>query len=522
MTDTKTNAACRVIVVDDDEDFAGSIADVLKSHGYPCAVALAAEDACQVAERFEAQVALVDVCLGSESGLDVVTELKQAQPDMLCIMVSAYADTESAMQALQEGARAYLQKPVDPGELLETMEACSERLQAHRRKAAAEQALREAHAQLERRNRRLAELRENAERFVDDVSHEFRTPLTVIKEFTSILAEGLSGPLTKEQAEYLALIAKAVEDLTRMVNDLLDSSRLESSLRRVDRRRCKVAEIIRSVCPMLSRDAKARNIRIVEDVAPKVSDVFADEEKVRRILVNFVVNALKFSPADTQVTLWARDLSQGLVEIGVTDQGRGMSPEDLKVIFSRFKRVGNTAGLGTRGFGLGLHIAKELVWLNLGKVHVESTLGKGSTFSFTLPKCNRKAVLESYFGQLNEPGEETAVSALVITTAEDERSLDQAREFLISECRPMDLVLADKRTHRLILLGWTDLPEDWAHRLETARDKSMKDNPSLRNPVMRITAIGTWQCPTKSEEAMALVLKVLSGRTLCGEKAPSR
>jgi ActR/RegA family two-component response regulator len=97
MTDTKTTAACRVIIVDDDEDFARSVADILKSHGYPCAVVLAAEDACQVAERFEAQVALVDVCLGSESGLDVVTELKQAKPDMLCVMVSAYVDTESAM-----------------------------------------------------------------------------------------------------------------------------------------------------------------------------------------------------------------------------------------------------------------------------------------------------------------------------------------------------------------------------------------------------------------------------------------
>ena len=522
MTDTKTNAPCRVIIVDDDKDFAGSIADVLKSQGYPCAVVLAAEDACQVAERFEAQVALVDVCLGSESGLDLVAELKQTKPDVLCIMVSAYADTESALRALNEGAHAYLQKPVDVSELLETMQNCSERMWLHRQDAAAEKALKDAQSRLERKNRRLAELRENAERFVDDVSHEFRTPLTVIKEFTSILAEGLSGPLTKEQAEYLAVMGKAVEDLTRMVNDLLDSSRLESSLRRVDRRRCKVAEIIRSVRPMLSKSAKARNIRIVEAVAPKVSDVFADEEKVGRILVNFVVNALKFSAADTQVTLWARERSQGLVEIGVTDQGRGMSAEDLKVIFARFKRVGNTAGLSTRGFGLGLHIAKELVWLNLGKVHVESAPGKGSTFSFTLPKCSRKAILESYFGQLDSPTEETIVSALVVTLDEDGRSLDEVRDLLVSESRPMDLVLRDEKAHRLVLLGWTDVPEDWARRLQTARSESMKDNQCLPIPSMRITPVGSWPCPAKSEEAMDVALNLLSGRTLCGQEDSSR
>jgi hypothetical protein len=505
------------VIVDDDKDFAEGLVDVLESHGYPCVVALAAEDACSVAEHFDAQVALVDVCLGSESGMDVVNELKETQPDMLCIMVSAYADTESAMQALHEGAYAYLEKPVDARELLETMGNCSERLQLHRQKAAAEEALKEAHSRLERKNRRLAELRENAERFVDDVSHEFRTPLTVIKAYTSMLAKGLGGPVTTEQAEYLGMTGKAVEDLTRMVNDLLDSSRIESSLRRVDRRRCKVARIISSVPPMLSKSAKARNIRILEDVAPKVSDVFADEEKVRRILVNFVVNALKFSPANSQITLWARECAQRHVEIGVTDQGRGMSAEDLKVIFARFKRVGNTAGLSTRGFGLGLHIAKELVWLNLGRVHVESTLGKGSTFSFTLPKCSRKAILESYFGQLDSPTEETIVSALVVTVDENQHSLDEARDFLVSECRPMDLVLSDERTRRLILLGWTDVPEDWTRRLQTTRSESMKDNPRLPIPVMRITPIGTWPCPAKSEEAEGVVLKLLSGRTLVAQ-----
>jgi hypothetical protein len=130
--------------------------------------------------------------------------------------------------------------------------------------------------------------------------------------------------------------------------------------------------------------------------------------------------------------------------------------------------------------------------------------------------------LESYFGQLNEPKEETTVSALVVTVDEDERSLDQARDFLVSECRPMDMVLADKKTGRVILLGWTDLPEDWARRLETAREGSVKGQPSLQVPEMRITAMGTWPCPAKSEEAMDVVLKLLSGRALCGREDSSR
>ncbi|KPJ57085.1 MAG: hypothetical protein AMS16_01590 [Planctomycetes bacterium DG_58] len=512
LSEVHTNDKCRVLIVDDDEDFAQSLADILQSHGYPCAVAPAAEDACSVDEHFDAQVALVDVCLGTEDGLDLVAELRQTKPDTLCVLMSAYAELESAMRAVREGAHAYLRKPIDGDDLLATLESCFETVQLRQEKAEAEKALESANAQLERKNKRLAELREAAERFVDDVSHEFRSPLAVIKEFASILADGLAGPVTDEQAKYLGIVANAVEDLTDMVNDLLDSSRIESSLRRVDRRRCQITEIIRSVRPMLMKRAAGKNITIVEDIVGRLSDVFADGEKVGRVLINLVVNAVKFSPENSQVTVWARKGRYGRTEVGVTDQGRGLSKEELKVIFDRFRRIDNATGMNTRGFGLGLHITKELVWLNLGTVHVESTLGEGSTFSFTLPGYDRRVILDSYFGLLNEFHEPTVVSALAVVPQNAECSLADIHGFLISECRPMDLVLDDEKGDGLVLLGWTDTPEDWARRIRAARETSLKNAPLLQLPEMRMMTIGTWTCPEQSQEAVETLLEALSGR----------
>ena len=158
LTVSQTREERRVLVVDDDPDFAGSIADILKSHGYCSAVASGAQEALSTIPDFDARVALVDLRLGSENGLNLVSDLKQTRPDMLCVMMSACADVESAMRALREGAYAYLRKPVDGNELLATLERCFEKIQLQHDKAATEEALRIANTQLEEKNRRLADL----------------------------------------------------------------------------------------------------------------------------------------------------------------------------------------------------------------------------------------------------------------------------------------------------------------------------------------------------------------------------
>ncbi len=502
----------RVLVVDDDQVFAVGLVDILQSHGCSVAVAHSAEQARSVIQDFDAWVALVDICLGSDNGLDLIADLKQIRPDMCCVMISAYAELESAVRAVREGAYDYLRKPVASSDLLATVEKCFEVVRLRGQKAAAEEAVKIGNTELERRNKRLAELTETAQRFVDNVSHEFRTPLTVIKEFAEIIADGLAGPVNNDQEKYLGIIRNSVHDLSQMVDDLLDCSRLKAATLRVDRRRCTVAEIMESVLPMLTSKAAAKSIQVAKEIAPELNDVFADREKAVRALVNLATNAIKYSPENSDVVLWADESGDRGVRIGVADNGLGMSKEDLAVIFGRFKQAGNAYHSSTRGLGLGLHIAKELTELNLGQIQVESEPGKGSTFWFSLPRCDWREIVHSYLDLPGEMAEDIPVSAMAVTLVEAGAPIGQVRGFLAAQCRPMDLILGEDDGDRLILLGRTDVPQDWARRLHAARDKVVSDDALAHVPEFRIEVVGTWRCPGERVQAEADTLGLLQGR----------
>ncbi len=148
----------RVLIVDDDKDFAESLADVLEAHGYECEVADHTEEVEAVAEGEEATVALVDLRLGSRCGLDFVSEMQDVNPDMMCVMMSAYADVESAIQALRGGVSAFLRKPITEHELLVTLNGCFEKMWLKREKQVAEKALARANTELQAKNTKLAEL----------------------------------------------------------------------------------------------------------------------------------------------------------------------------------------------------------------------------------------------------------------------------------------------------------------------------------------------------------------------------
>ena len=389
----------------------------------------------------------------------------------------------------------------------------------HTERRRAENALKMANVQLQMRNTKLAQLTKAAEQFVDTVSHEFRTPLAVIKEFTSIIADGIGGPITDDQADYLRIMGNSVQDLAQMVDDLLDTSRLKAGTLRVNRRRWTAAEIIQSVRPILLNKAGAKKITLVEDIAPDLSDVFADKEKAGRILVNIAVNAIKFSPEHSQVIIKAAGTLDRGVEISVTDQGPGLSGDDLKTIFDRFTQVGVGAKASAKGFGLGLSIAKDLTRLNFGEIRIESTPGKGSSFLFTLPRYDWREIVERYLSLLHGAKSDLGVSGLEVTLAEHDGSLDNVRGFLASACRPEDLILGDGEGTRLILLGQTDSPEDWAERLRETRVQSMKRDSLLDIPEIQIAVVNVWRCPVENEKIVSWVLDELTGRGPLGQES---
>lgn len=217
--------------------------------------------------------------------------------------------------------------------------------------------------------------------FLNAISHELRTPLTSILGFCEFLIDGLEGPLTPEQGVFAEGIAEATGRLQRLVNDLLDLARLESGTFSLEMEPAdlvgKTREIVRIFGPQL-READVK----VRVSGPKGAQILADSERIAQVLINFVSNAIKFSPRGGRIDIrYRREHAWLLCE--VTDRGPGIATADIPRLFNRFSQL--EAGSRKRGAGLGLSISKALVEAHGGAIGVKSELGEGSTFWFRLP-----------------------------------------------------------------------------------------------------------------------------------------
>lgn len=332
-----------------------------------------------------------------------------------------------------------------------------------------------------RRRRVESQLAESL-RVVDDVSHEFRTPLAVIREFSSIISDGIAGPVSDTQREYLAIIGGAVSDLNHMVEDLLDSSRLRAGSLRIERRPTSVEQVLTSMRGAMSAKADLRGIQVRQQVDPSLPEVFCDEGKLRRVLTNLLTNAVKFSPEGGEVSIGAeRGRRPDEVTISVTDRGPGLDPGDIKRLFGRFEQLSSGHQATAKGFGLGLSIARELAWLNLGRLSVTSRKGEGATFHCSLPIAECRSILEHAADTIHALDDEVdplvAVEVTPMSCDED----DLLIAWLCSASFATDLVLpagrGDDSSHRVLVIGRSRAPHAWLDRLQHEHQRRREDDP---------------------------------------------
>jgi PAS domain S-box-containing protein len=360
---------------------------------------------------------------------------------------------------------------------------------------------------LARKNEELSALYQTAQRFMDDVSHEFRTPLSVIKGYSELMHADLAGPQTDEQKHFSQVIIDRTRDMAQMVDDLLDSSKLRAGSLRVDRKPCAITAIFAALHAIVDSRAKASGIQWVEAIEPGLPLVFADIDKATRVMVNLAVNAIKFSPEGSRITLSARRAPDGQVRIGVADEGPGISPEDLELIFQRFRQVG-TGIERTKGFGLGLNIARELVTLNLGEMTAASVLDQGSTFSFTLPIHDPAVIVGRLFKHLEHsatPAGQFAVLRVTPQCKELHGSPDVLRGFVASSAQADDLILSARDGGALILLGYSLEPEAWHRRIAAAGSTIEKFTPSQKLCPFDVELVHVVPYPTPADAVIALV-----------------
>jgi nitrogen-specific signal transduction histidine kinase len=223
--------------------------------------------------------------------------------------------------------------------------------------------------------------------FVSTVSHELRTPLTSIKGFADTILRAGDRLDVSQQRRYISIIKDQADRLTRLVEDLLAVSRLESKKLQLTIRALDLADSVQRVTLNLSE--KARNHKIVDVIPPGLPPVWADADRLEQILTNLIDNAIKYSPTSTTVTVVARDVpgTPEMVEFQVTDQGGGIPQEHLPEIFSKFSRLDNPLTRQTEGTGLGLYITRSLVVALGGQIKVTSEPGS-TTFTVQLPAAS--------------------------------------------------------------------------------------------------------------------------------------
>jgi len=235
---------------------------------------------------------------------------------------------------------------------------------------------------------RLKELDELKKDFISHVSHKMRTPLTAIKESSSMLLEGTYADVPEKQKELLMITKEECERLISSVNRILDLSRMEAKMMDYQHKRCSLFPVIQKSVLTLAPIAQREKIDLELKPPPDLPQVKIDEERIGQVMENLIGNALKFSSAGGKVVINTSLVKyrKRSVEVSVSDNGCGITKENLERIFDKFKRIdrGKETALGT---GLGLSIAKYIIADHGGKIWVQSEPGKGSTFFFTLPVC---------------------------------------------------------------------------------------------------------------------------------------
>jgi signal transduction histidine kinase len=237
---------------------------------------------------------------------------------------------------------------------------------------------------LEESNRKLLELDQVKSRFFANISHELRTPLTLLLAPLQTLIQERGSTLQSEMQKLLLIMQSNGMRLLKLINDLLDLVRLESGKMEVKREPVAMEPFLLGLANAVKKTAEDRGIRLEVTSDPAVGMVLTDSDKLERILLNLLFNALKFTPAGGNVEVKAR-VENGELVLEVSDTGPGISEEQLPFIFDRFWQADTSSQRKYRGVGIGLALVKELVEIQDGKVTVVSTIGKGTAFTVRLP-----------------------------------------------------------------------------------------------------------------------------------------
>jgi signal transduction histidine kinase len=360
-----------ILVVDDQEEILISNRLLLEKEGHTILTAANGEEALALFRPGEISLVIVDYFMPGMSGAEVVQALRQRDEEVQILLQTGYSGEKPPREMLRSLAiQGYHDKSEGPERLLMWVEVA---LKTHVQL----QKVREA----EQTKAQAIERERLKDELVSIVSHELRTPLTSLRGFAELMLKRTFS--SEKQRAFLSIIHTEAVRLTNLINNFLDLQRMGADRQTYDFVEVNLTSVICDTLSVFSHAANGSHYFQLETPG-SLPPVWADADRLRQVLTNFLSNAVKFSPQGGEIRVGARREGEQIV-VWVKDQGVGIPSENLDKLFTKFYRVDNQETRHIGGTGLGLAIVREIVEAHKGRVWVESTAGVGSTFFFALP-----------------------------------------------------------------------------------------------------------------------------------------
>lgn len=379
-----------LLVVDDEPDLVQSVKDLLR-FDYKVLCATRASDGLGIMETEKVHIVMSDQRMPEMTGVQFLARLKQHYPETVRLLFTAYADLQAVTDAINQGSvYRYIAKPWDPDELRTVLRQATDfyDLQAERRRLVLE--VQEKNRQLETANAELSRANDLKRAFIRVASHELRTPLTIIQGLSE-LSQGRAD-VPDPVGDWLGQIHRSSVRLSERVDQVVKMLQAERFERPLQPRRVDLVEVVKAAASEVSHFIRQRRLTLELDLAEGSCPAFVEGDKLHDSLVQLLANAIKFTKDEGVIRVTLRRAPDGTTRIAVADTGMGIDPESLPRIFdpffTRFDVSRHCSGdfeFDRRGLGLGLAVVKAFVEMHGGEVHVQSELGKGTTFTIILP-----------------------------------------------------------------------------------------------------------------------------------------
>ncbi|HOK40500.1 MAG TPA: ATP-binding protein [bacterium] len=392
----------KILIIEDDNNYLELIEELLNNYTknkknvstFELYKANTLKEGLELLTKEKIDLIILDLILPDIEGLEGIEKTKFHFPDIpLIVLTNVYSD-ENAIEALKFGAQDYLFKGQINSEILvraivysiERNRLTLELANYTKQLEIAYSKLRESEQQLKEKNEKLQELNEMKDYFLSIVSHQIRTNITIISCAAENISSGMFGSVNEKQAKFLDMIKQNINNLIKLVNNLLDLAKFESGKFELNKQPENIVKIIEQSIQDFRMVALEKNIKVLFSTSAKEIIVKIDVNLILQVFANLMNNAIKYTEENgtIEVEIYKDEKN---VYCSVKDNGIGISNEDLKKIFNKYKQVGKKDRKGT---GLGLVICKEIIKAHKGEIKVESELNKGSKFTFSLPLNNCK------------------------------------------------------------------------------------------------------------------------------------